>query len=346
MYSYSEIKQVHLEVTERCNAACPQCPRRIDGGEMNPRVTGAELSLRDIRLILPPEFTRQLRKVFLCGNYGDPAAGTETLEIVQYLRATSPQLRIGVHTNGGIRAEAWWQSLARAIGGHGYVRFAIDGLEDTNHIYRRNTDWSKIMRNVSACIAAGGRAEWDFIVFGHNEHQVEAARSLAGTMGFAEFNVKRTARFLQRDAMAYADASPVKSAAGKRVAEIQSPSQVQYRNEFLQGLETGRGKFATFDAYLESRDIACKAAREKSLYISAEGQAFPCCYLAAMVKNPPGDENRQFAALFSGVEDGLRVECGNTLEKVVSGNFFQNQVSDRWLNSGEKLKVCARVCGK
>ena len=54
------------------------------------------------------------------------------------------------------------------IGENGYARFAIDGLEDTNHIYRRNTDWVKIVQNATAYIAAGGRAEWDFIVFAHN----------------------------------------------------------------------------------------------------------------------------------------------------------------------------------
>jgi hypothetical protein len=65
MYAFSEIKQVHLEVTERCNAACPQCPRRIDGGAMNPKVTGAELSLGEIRRIMPVEFVRQLSKRFI-----------------------------------------------------------------------------------------------------------------------------------------------------------------------------------------------------------------------------------------------------------------------------------------
>jgi len=346
MYSFSEIRQVHLEITERCNAACPQCPRRIDGGAMNPKVTGAELSLAEIRLIMPADFVRQLKKVYLCGNYGDPAAGSDTLEIVRYLRGCSATLTIGIHSNGSLRSTGWWGSLAEAIGACGYARFAIDGLEDTNHIYRRNTEWKKIIENASAYMAAGGRAEWDFIVFAHNEHQVEAARDLSRALGFASYNVKKTARFLKREAMAYAAKSPVKSVSGSLVDEIQSPSRAEFRNDFLESLEADRARHGSFDAYLDSREIDCKAVREKSIYISAEGKVLPCCYLAAMLKNAPGDETRQFARLFDGVEADLSATGDVSLETIVAGNFFQNQVKDKWQSGSEKLKVCARVCGK
>ncbi len=345
MYSFAHIKQVHLEVTERCNAACPQCPRRIDGGAMNPKVTGAELSLADIRLIMPVEFVRQLSKVYLCGNYGDPAAGADTLEIVRYLRDASPRLRIGIHSNGSLRNEDWWRDLARAIGEDGYARFAIDGLEDTNHIYRRNTDWSKIVQNATTYIAAGGRAEWDFIVFAHNEHQVESARKFAGALGFAAFNVKKTARFLKRESMAYADSSPVKSVRGELVAQLSSPSRTEYRNDFLDSLENERAAHANFSDYLNSRDIRCKVAAEKSIYISADGKALPCCYLASMLKNPPGEETRQFGEIFGSDTTALAVNAATTLESVVAGDFFQKRVAERWQNGREKLKVCARVCG-
>ena len=32
MYNYSEIKDVHLEITSKCQATCPMCPTRIGGG--------------------------------------------------------------------------------------------------------------------------------------------------------------------------------------------------------------------------------------------------------------------------------------------------------------------------
>ena len=57
-----------------------------------------------------------------------------------------------------------------ATGGpRGRVVFAIDGLQDTLGTYRRNVSFDKVIANASAFIAAGGRAEWDFLVFEHNE---------------------------------------------------------------------------------------------------------------------------------------------------------------------------------
>ena len=44
--------------------------------------------------------------------------------------------------------------MAEIIGGHGQVDFNIDGLEDTNHLYRRNTDFNKIINNAQAFIGA------------------------------------------------------------------------------------------------------------------------------------------------------------------------------------------------
>jgi MoaA/NifB/PqqE/SkfB family radical SAM enzyme len=35
MYNYEDIREVHLEVTQRCNAACPMCDRNENGGAVN-----------------------------------------------------------------------------------------------------------------------------------------------------------------------------------------------------------------------------------------------------------------------------------------------------------------------
>lgn len=328
MYDLPEIREVHLEITEHCNAACPQCPRRIEGGVLNPKLTMAELDLDNFRKLFPENFVQQLKKIYLCGNYGDPAAARDTLAIAGYLRTASSALQIGIHSNGALRPARWWASLAGQIAKNGYARFALDGLEDTNHLYRRNTDWHRIMQNAEAFIAAGGRAEWDFIVFAHNEHQIEEARELSRTMGFSAFHIKRTARFLKRETMEYAATAPVKNAAGTVVAELARPKQEIYRNETLTALEANRDQHASFDEYLAQTQIHCKAAKNKSRYVSAEGKLFPCCWIAGMLKNPESAETRQFAEIFPHV--GQQISLG--------------QVAGYW-SGMNKLKICSRVCG-
>ena len=192
MYQFKDIRTVHLEVTTRCNAACPQCPRNYESAALNEQLRESELSLNDIKTIFDRQFLTQLNKIYLCGNYGDAAAAMETLEIVRYFRHANSSLIIGIHSNGGARPPSWWAELATSVT---YCRFGIDGLEDTNHLYRRNTSWKKIMANLTAFITAGGNAQWAFIAFDHNRHQINDARDLSRRLGVRRFVVKRTGRF-------------------------------------------------------------------------------------------------------------------------------------------------------
>ena len=49
MYNYNEIKTIHLEVTQNCQASCPMCDRNMNGGKDNPNLGMHELSLDDIK---------------------------------------------------------------------------------------------------------------------------------------------------------------------------------------------------------------------------------------------------------------------------------------------------------
>jgi MoaA/NifB/PqqE/SkfB family radical SAM enzyme len=165
IFRFNNVKIVHLEPTTNCNAACPQCLRTRTEFEPN------ELSLEDVKLLFTPDVLMQLEKIYMCGNYGDPASARQTLEMYEYFISVNPNLTIGMNTNGGIRFPDWWTRLAKSMNkSNDYVVFSIDGLEDTNHLYRRNVRWSKVMDNAKAFIDAGGSAHWDMLVFEHNKH--------------------------------------------------------------------------------------------------------------------------------------------------------------------------------
>jgi MoaA/NifB/PqqE/SkfB family radical SAM enzyme len=347
MYEYGEIRTVHLELTEHCNAACPQCPRRIDGGVINPQLTGAELTLAAVQQMLPADFVAQLKKIFFCGNYGDPAAAAEALQIARYLRSLAPALTLGIHSNGSLRSTDWWRQLAGVIGQHGYARFAIDGLKDTNHIYRRQTNWEKIMANARAFIDAGGRAEWDFIVFEHNEHQVEAAEQLATNLGFSRFNVKRTARFINRKNPAASGASAVKDRSGATAGTLAQPRNAAYRNNDVVEILEKASTLESYDDYLSERSISCKVQNEKSIYIAATGNLLPCCWIGAMLRNPSSDETRQFRGLFPDVAAQTLLNTGREIKQILAEKLFQADIPTRWESgTNDRLKVCARACGK
>ena len=172
------------------------CPRynRQTGEVDTHHVANTQLYIDDIRQILPPNFVAQLWRVIYAGNYGDPIVARDLIPSVRYFNECRPGMRVEINTNGSARPVKWWKELAGAID-EGGVWFGLDGLADTNAIYRRNTKWDIIMRNVEAFLEAGGEAHWNFLVFGHNQHQVEEARALAKSLGFTSFNVKMTGRF-------------------------------------------------------------------------------------------------------------------------------------------------------
>ncbi|WP_293128738.1 tetratricopeptide repeat protein [Microcoleus sp. bin38.metabat.b11b12b14.051] len=191
---YEDIRRVSVEITSRCNAACPQCPRTG-----NPILPAAELKIADIERIFPKEFCSQLDLVYMCGNYGDAMTSNTTIPAIEYWhRMGVPQ--ICLYTNGSGRNPDWWRTLAQTMTGeHDSVTFSIDGLADTNSIYRQNTNWDRIMESVNAFIQAGGKAVWHYLIFEHNQHQVEAARDLAKQLGFIDFVPKATSRFVAQE---------------------------------------------------------------------------------------------------------------------------------------------------
>jgi len=238
---FETVKVLHLEPTDICQASCPLCARETDR-EFD-RELKHSLTVSALKKILPESIISQLDKMFMCGNYGDPAAGPTTLALYDYFRTINPNIVLGMNTNGGIRGTEWWTKLAERLHQpQDYVVFSIDGLEDTNHIYRRNVNWSRVMSNAVAFIKAGGSAHWDMLVYKHNQHQVEQCEQMARSMGFRWFRAKVSKRPLA-DTLQY----PVNWVRPKP----------------------------------RSGPVECFAEKEQSIYIDAQGRISPCCWLGS-----------------------------------------------------------------
>lgn len=348
IYSYDQIKTVHLEVTDKCNASCPMCARNWFGGKENEYLPMTELSLIDIQRIMPIEFVQQLTMLYMCGNYGDPIVATDTLEILKWLRSVNPGIRLGIHTNASAKTASWWTSLGQLLCNKGdYVKFGIDGLEDTNHIYRRGTHWTKIMTNAQAFINAGGIAQWEYIVFRHNEHQVEDAKLLSEQMGFKQFRVKKTGRFFSNTQLEGKDRQQVNNRKGEFEYYIEKPSNPQYQNDSLSNEQQLIDTYGSMQQYVDQTCVKCKVSEDKSIYISAEGLAFPCCWTANQLYVPywPYKKSEIWTLLNNSTDSINAIE--NDLKTIIEGKFF-NDIANSWSKpstSDGKLRVCAKTCG-
>ncbi|HEX4922777.1 MAG TPA: radical SAM protein, partial [Bdellovibrionales bacterium] len=368
MIKLEEIKQLHLEITTRCNAACPHCARNIYGAMRDPSFDLADISLDEFKTAFPPAFIRQLKHIFMCGTYGEPTLAPDCLEIWKYIRENShPALTsVSLHTNGGTKTPEWWAELAKHCR---LVWFGIDGLEDTNHLYRQHVSWKKLMANVKAFIGAGGYAAWVVNVYKHNEHQVEEMRALSKSLGFVNFVVRKTARFYLPH-VGLVTKFPVFTPKGEISHFLEMPTQadhlnVQFSQEERSEAERNDQKaFETSADFIErvrqykvdykkkwkagalteippvSEDVAkrfdgkpicCKTKMNKEIYLSASGLVWPCCFLSVHEWGQ-GYRQAQMDRIFDQVEDkmdSLNIRK-HSLREIVEGDFFQKHIPESW----------------
>ena len=345
IYTASQVFRVHVELTTRCNAACPMCPRTRAGGEPNPNLPLTELTLSDFQTMFPPSLLRRLKQFLFCGNYGDALTARDTLPICEYLRRENPQLRVKLVTNGSGRDAAFWSALAKLVT---TVTFSIDGLGEVNQIYRRRTSWERVMDAVRAYLSAGGRAEWDYLVFRHNEHQVAEAEALANQLGFAKFNVKRSQRFLV-DGQAV-DRFPVLKAEGGIAYHLELPTQPDYQNSGFVSLSSLRDRGQSYSDYLGTTKIACKAVRDQQIYVSATGHVFPCCWLGQIYDSWPSPMAAEIRARIAELPEGLATLDlrQHSFDEIIDGPFFQELVVRGWSPAAPagRLSACGRMCGE
>jgi MoaA/NifB/PqqE/SkfB family radical SAM enzyme len=343
MYNYADIRSIHLEVTQNCQANCPMCDRNMNGEGINPHINLDELSLEDCKKIFLPEFIEQLDTMYMCGNLGDPIVAKDTLEIFKYFREHNPNIWLSMNTNAGAKSVKWWAELADVINKKGAVIFSVDGLRDTNHLYRQGVNWNNVERNMQAFINGGGRARWDFLIFEHNQHQVEEAEALANKWGCEKFMKKKTGRFITQDSKKK-ESHQALDKKGNTTTEIKKPD-AKYVNKALSKQEVIINKYGTMDAYYDAAPIICKVKKDNSLFITAEGLAMPCCWTAGRMykwwhKDPKVEQIWDFI-------DKDALDARNGLEQVFATGVF-DRIQDSWNkpSCGDgKLKVCAMKCG-
>lgn len=341
MFKFSELKQIHLEITNNCQASCPMCSRNHHGGLDNPWLTVNQWTIDDYKKIITPEVINQTESLYFCGNYGDPAMNKDLIKMIRYTVEVKPSINIRVHTNGSIQSTKWWKELASAMPAQHMVIWGIDGLEDTNHIYRIGTSFKKIMDNAQAFIEAGGNSDWAFIVFKHNENQLKEAEKKAYAMGFKIFTHKNSNRFMLERSF------PVLDKQGKTLYTLEPPSESKI-------VFIDKKVIENYKQIVKDSTIDCYAVKQKEVYIDAFGHLFPCCFIALTpynfyerdnevvhIRDEVMEQYRDLLTDFGGI-DNLDTRK-RSVKDIIDSNEYQT-VWAKWWND-PKMITCARTCG-
>ena len=275
----NQIKKLQIELTNYCQARCPECAREKLYAENYKKpdipylyeLNNSYVTFKQFKSWLGKDEWTGLRLIDFCGNYDEPTTNPDILKIIDWVLGSdnfSKQLVLNIATNGGTRSTKFWTDVAnlckkyRTKGTYSRLRivWGIDGLEDTNHLYRRNVIWKKVQDNFRAFLSNGGYGYWQFIYFKHNEHQEEEVKQRSIKEGFAGMKWR-------------------------------GGHSRDYNKTKVKPAETG--KFETNFGYNHTpkKQIVCKAlsrpeyhGHDTGLYVTYHGWVIPCCWWGSQLE--------------------------------------------------------------
>ena len=211
---------IRLEASSHCQLRCPSCPTTT--GAIDAAVGRGFLKAADFRRLL--DDAPQLQHIEL-SNYGEIFLNPELLEIM----ALAQERGVRLTADNGVNLNNIREDVLEGLVKYGFhsMTVSLDGASQESYgRYRLRGDFDKVIatiRRLNDFKKAYGSERpalaWQFIVFGHNEHEIEAAREMARSLDMT-FRTK-----LSWDE----DLSPVKD--GRRVA-AESGLGVASRSEF------------------------------------------------------------------------------------------------------------------
>lgn len=267
----NNFSSIHIELTDKCQASCPMCARNYNGGEARPFVGKNEISLEKFKQWINPSVLEKLDHFYACGNYGDPIIAQDCSEIMEYVRQHS-NAKIGIHTNGSARTIQWWSNLAKVLKDNHEVVFGIDGFADSHVLYRRGTDWHKIIENAKSFINSGGIATIDCLVFKHNENELKDFEEQMLAIGFKSVNFKYTRRFYDMKKF------PVWNKEGIVEYNLE-PTTKPYEKINLFKIDDIKKDISILEKIASASNIKPKCKIKKEIYVDSLGNVTPCCWV-------------------------------------------------------------------
>ena len=183
--------RLHIEPTTRCILACPACPRTTWQQITKRPVAKEDLDIDLLEQFLDCDGGKKITHFLLCGDYGDPIYYPDLLELIKRFRN---KVTFSIVTNGSRQTERFWNTLAEVLTEKDTVCFSIDGLEDTNHLYRINADWSSIMMGLDTMVKSPAQVHWKTIIFKFNYDKLVEMKNFANNKG-ATWHAEKTQRY-------------------------------------------------------------------------------------------------------------------------------------------------------
>jgi MoaA/NifB/PqqE/SkfB family radical SAM enzyme len=193
--------KIKLDVSTVCQLKCPSCSTAQ--GQIAKNLGSKILKIGPFKKFL--DANPGIRTIEL-SNWGEIFLNRDLPQIAQYAHEKKVVLTAANGVNLNTVSDGMLEALVKYR--FGLITCSIDGASrETYQIYRKGGDFERVLANIKKIneYKAAYRSDlpklrWQFIVFGHNEHEVPRARQMAHKLGM-EFYLK----------LAWDDFSPVKN---------------------------------------------------------------------------------------------------------------------------------------
>lgn len=336
----SDIISLNIDVNNICNAACPGCARQDNLNNPNGYIQSPRILTIETWKNIIDQIGQQLKIITFCGNYGDAGASNNLVELIQYAIDINKNIHIIVVSHMSINAPAFWMQLGNLPTNKLTVQCSIDGLSDTNHIYRRFTKWHKIMTNVAALRTTKCIIEWKFIEFPWNKHQVDTARLLSKELGIHKFSVTRNNNtdaaniffntYVQNESEWY------DFKIFKKKIPINTLNELPDANTAWDHLIDNKPSYDSIHCFTKLND--------QSIHIDWNGDIWPCCWIGAAKYHPDPNVIAMHQQIMANYEENWNNVNHHSVEDIMNHPYYTTDL----MNSldTKPSAICAESCGQ
>jgi hypothetical protein len=337
-----EIKKVHIELTDKCQAQCPMCARNHNGGNDRKHITNNDVSITQFKEWFPESFIQKLDLFYASGNYGDPVFAKDCLEIYKYVREANSLIHQTIHTNGSLRNNDWWIEFANIIKSNGTIIFAVDGFKGKHELYRKNTDFDKIINNIKTVINAGCSVKVNSLVFEHNQNDTLLLEKYLKNLGVNQVEFRSTTRFYNMKSF------PVYNNDGVKEYELLPATISKYKVESKLNLEKLLIK-ENRDILARDNTVNPKCMSNNEIYIDCRGNVYPCSYLGSDYVENGVEETSTINILRNISSKDTQYHLDklgmiNLYSSNIENIKFWNNLEQLWTGNNKCL-TCVNICG-
>ncbi len=176
-------RRIRLDAATACQLKCPSCPTA--SGEVGKNLGTGFLRFDDFKQIV--DRNPWLSRIEL-SNWGEIFLNPHLVRIMKYAYENNVDLQAHNGTNLNTVKDETLEALAKYRFHH--MSVSLDGAsQETYSIYRVNGDFDTVISNVERInhYKAKYRSKyptlrWQFVAFGHNEHEIDKARQMASDL--------------------------------------------------------------------------------------------------------------------------------------------------------------------